>query len=174
MLSYMSRTFKRVSVISLLQPSPEAVALFDEVILLGDGGHIIYAGPTGDASAYFRDLGYVQPDSMDNADYLLAVASTDRALLRAPGLAEHSVEDLAAAFKANAAGQKIKADQEQEWALDWTKEECAQDYDGFKDKYKNSFWVSAWLNLQRAFVLWTRDRIFIRASGAFCPRFSSL
>ena len=37
-------------------------------------------------------------------------------------------------------------------------------YHIFRKKYQNSFWVSVWLNLKRSFVLWKRDRIFIRAS----------
>ena len=62
-LSYISRLMNRITVVSLLQPSPEAVSLFDEVILLGDnGGHIIFAGPTENAREYFHKLGYVQPD----------------------------------------------------------------------------------------------------------------
>lgn len=44
-LSFMSRLMNRITVVSLLQPSPEAVSLFDEVILLGDdGGHVIFEG----------------------------------------------------------------------------------------------------------------------------------
>eukprot|EP01082_Thalassiosira_pseudonana_P014895 g13469.t1 g13469 contig8:742113-747102(+) len=83
-LSYLSLIFNRVSVVSLLQPSPEAVSLFDELILLGAGGNVIFAGPTEDARDYFRQLGYVQPDGMDDADYLLAVASSDRHHLYRP------------------------------------------------------------------------------------------
>lgn len=65
-LSYTNRIFKKISVVSLLQPSPEAVAMFDDVILLSEG-HVIYAGPTRNAGEYFQNLGYRQPDSMDDA-----------------------------------------------------------------------------------------------------------
>ena len=45
-ISYVSRLLSRISVVSLLQPSPETVAMFDEIILLSDGGNVIYTGPT--------------------------------------------------------------------------------------------------------------------------------
>ena len=58
-----------IRIISLLQPPPETVALFDEVILLGEGC-VLYAGPVGEVTAHFKSLGYVQPDRMDPADWL--------------------------------------------------------------------------------------------------------
>lgn len=46
-LMYFAHLLKRTRVISLLQPSPEAVSLFDEIILLSEG-QILYAGPVDD------------------------------------------------------------------------------------------------------------------------------
>ncbi|KAG6606658.1 Pleiotropic drug resistance protein ABC Superfamily [Phytophthora cinnamomi] len=43
-------------VISLLQPSPEVFALFDDVILLNDG-YVMYHGPRSEALGYFERLG---------------------------------------------------------------------------------------------------------------------
>lgn len=110
-LSYVTYTFGRVSLVSLLQPSPEAVSLFDEVILLDDGGRVIFAGPTEDATDYFRRMGYVQPDSMDNADYLLAVASPDRKYLYKGPNDPHSPASLALFFAESEHGRKIRDDQ---------------------------------------------------------------
>ena len=56
-------------IVSLLQPPPETVALFDEVILLGEG-RILYAGPVDEVTQHFKSLGYVQPERMDPADWL--------------------------------------------------------------------------------------------------------
>ncbi|KAL7546777.1 hypothetical protein ACHAWF_010122 [Thalassiosira exigua] len=194
-LSYVTRTFSRISVVSLLQPSPEAVALFDEVILLSDGGNIIFSGPTCDAVSgrlafsflsyswsdphrvslqcdYFRKLGYVQPDSMDNADYLLAVASSDRTHLYRPELAmkqedePHSPQTLASSFQQSKGNEKITENLQKKWEEDWNEEAGASSssISSFKKKYQNSFWASVGLNFKRALVLWTRDKIFIRAS----------
>ena len=64
------RVTKTIRIVSLLQPSPETVALFDELILI-EGGQVIYSGPVREAVHYFESLGYVVPDSMDPADWLL-------------------------------------------------------------------------------------------------------
>lgn len=58
-----------VRIVSLLQPPPETVALFDELILLGEG-RILYAGPVDEVTQHFKSLGYEQPDRMDPADWL--------------------------------------------------------------------------------------------------------
>ena len=58
-----------VRIVSLLQPSPETVALFDEIVLLGEG-RILYAGPVDEVTRHFKSLGYEQPDRMDPVDWL--------------------------------------------------------------------------------------------------------
>jgi len=57
-LLYFSKMTKSTRLISLLQPSPETVSLFNEVILLAEG-RIIYAGPVSEVEDYFAGLGYV-------------------------------------------------------------------------------------------------------------------
>jgi hypothetical protein len=167
-LSYISRLLHRVTVVSLLQPSPEAVALFDEIILLGEGSNVLFTGPTEDARDYFVNLGYTQPHGMDDADYLLAVASSDRHLLFRPDVMSDvqeeadSTEKLGEKFTTSVYSEKIKADQEAEWVVDWSNNE--NKIGAFEKKYQNSFAKSVWLNFRRAFVLWTRDKVFIRAS----------
>ena len=160
-LSFTNRLFNKISVVSLLQPSPEAVSMFDDIILLSEG-HVIYAGPTRNAGGYFRNLGYRQPDSMDDADYLLAVASTDRKLL-ATG-ETHSAEMLAAVYGKSEQHAKIMGEQDKEWDNNWVVTGDKDIPSRFMREYQNPFWIGVWLNLMRCFVLWTRDRIFIRAS----------
>jgi ABC-type multidrug transport system ATPase subunit len=53
----------------LLQPPPETVANFDEIVLLGEG-KIIYCGPVDEVIDYFNSLGYEIPERMDVADWL--------------------------------------------------------------------------------------------------------
>lgn len=181
-LSYTSRLFHRVTVVSLLQPSPEAVSLFDEIILLGEEGTILFTGPTENARDYFVKLGYVQPDGMDDADYLLAVASSDRHLLYRPEetaeKGEHEVvalgdgkvdeaystEVLGEKFLASVCAENIKESQGMDWKVDWSQRE-KESIDALEKKYQNSFFASVWLNMKRAFILWRRDTVFIRASA---------
>lgn len=57
-LMYFAHVMNRTRVISLLQPSPEAVSLFDEIILLAEG-QIIYAGPVDHVEGtLFFNLGH--------------------------------------------------------------------------------------------------------------------
>lgn len=160
-LSFTTRLFNKISVVSLLQPSPEAVAMFDDVIVLSEG-HVIYAGATRNAGEHFRNLGYRQPDSMDDADYLLAVASTDRKLL-ATG-ETHSAKMLATEYGKSEQHAKIVGEQEKDWDNNWVITGDKDIPKRFTKKYQNPFWVGVWLNLRRFFTLWTRDRTFIRAS----------
>lgn len=160
-LSFVSRLFNKTSVVSLLQPSPEAVAMFDDVILLSEG-NVIYAGPVRNAGDHFRNLGYRHPDGMDDADFLLAVASSDRKLL-ATG-ENHSAEMLTSIYGKSKQSAKIMEEQQNNWNNDW-KVDCDEGIPKrFMRKYQNPFLISVWLNLRRSFTLWTRDKMFIRAS----------
>jgi hypothetical protein len=59
-----------IKIVSLLQPPPETVALFDELILV-DAGRILYAGPVSGVVGHFEALGYKLPERTDVADWLL-------------------------------------------------------------------------------------------------------
>ena len=64
-----TRILNKVTIISLLQPPPETVANFDELVLVSEG-KIMYAGPLDDVVEYFNELGYEVPVRMDVADWL--------------------------------------------------------------------------------------------------------
>eukprot|EP00984_Skeletonema_dohrnii_P010925 scaffold4300_cov116-Skeletonema_dohrnii-CCMP3373.AAC.4 len=161
-LSFTARVTNRIAVISLLQPSPEAVALFDEIILLGDGGHVIYTGPTPGASAHFEGLGFKQPDAMDDADFLLTVASADREFLYCPEggpLSDEvpSSESLGIEFQKSAEHANIINKLESEWKHDWSAGVTGT-AQYFNKQYQNSLWASTLLNFKRALTLWKRDK----------------
>ena len=46
-------------VVSLLQPPPETLELFDDILLV-DQGRIMYHGPTVDVIGYFDSLGFAK------------------------------------------------------------------------------------------------------------------
>lgn len=58
-----------IKIVSLLQPPPETVANFDEIILLAEG-RVIYSGPIDKIIGHFESLGYQIPERMDLADWL--------------------------------------------------------------------------------------------------------
>ena len=64
-----TRIFNKVTIVSLLQPPPETVANFDELVLVSEG-KIMYAGPLEEVVEYFNGFGYEIPERMDVADWL--------------------------------------------------------------------------------------------------------
>lgn len=58
--------------IALYQAGESLYDLFDKVILI-EGGHCCYFGPTDEAAKYFKDLGFVQPERWTTADFLTSV-----------------------------------------------------------------------------------------------------
>jgi hypothetical protein len=69
LMSIVGKVNGKIRLVSLLQPPPETVALFDELILV-DHGRVIYSGPLDGFVPYFESLGYFLPDNMDGADWL--------------------------------------------------------------------------------------------------------
>jgi len=79
-ISYIGKFREKLQVISLLQPSPEVVSQFDEIILMARG-KIIYAGPILQVENYFASLGYLAPMHMDVGDFLQIISTPDGAEL---------------------------------------------------------------------------------------------
>lgn len=143
-LSFTARILNRIAVISLLQASPETVAMFDEIILLGDGGHVIFAGPTSGASPHFEKLGFKQPDAMDDADFLLAVASADRGhLYRPEGVPMSdeapSSESLSFEFQKSKEHASIMTRLQKKWEHDWSAGSTEKAPQYFKEQYRSCF-----------------------------------
>ena len=55
------------------QPKHEVFALFDEVLLLGQGGMTVYYGPTAGMSEYFERRGFPCPAKANPADFYMDV-----------------------------------------------------------------------------------------------------
>ncbi|CAG8436016.1 6344_t:CDS:10 [Scutellospora calospora] len=56
-------------------PSPQAFNTFDDFLLLGKGGRIVYFGPTNKAMEYFQTLGFNCPEEESPADFMMEIAS---------------------------------------------------------------------------------------------------
>lgn len=72
-----AKTLHKTVVIALLQPSPEILALFDDVMILNDG-ELMYHGPTNMVESYFENLGFACPPERDLADYLLDLGTSEQ------------------------------------------------------------------------------------------------
>jgi len=55
------------------QPSSEIFQLFDNVIVLGTTGRIVYAGPSTNLTSYFEDCGFPNPPDTNPADNAIFV-----------------------------------------------------------------------------------------------------
>ena len=87
-------SFERTIAISLLQPAPEVMELFDDLLLLTDG-KVIFHGPVRRALPFFASLGFDCPTRKDPGSFLQEVTSpigqrlyASAALLKKHGLSE--------------------------------------------------------------------------------------
>jgi ABC-type multidrug transport system ATPase subunit len=69
LLGAVNKITNTLKLVSLLQPPPETVAVFDDLIVLSEG-KVIYCGPVQDVIPHFNSLGYEIPERMDVADWL--------------------------------------------------------------------------------------------------------
>ena len=147
-------------IISLLQPPPEVVALFDEIILLSDG-KVIYSGPTENIIDHFGALGYSLPERMDVADWLQQLPTPDGVRFRTDQSSEIShlsSEEFKEKFDASELGIKTKG------KLETTVSQLdSQVKAELSRRYKNSALTSLKLVVGREVLLWWRDKPAIRA-----------
>ncbi|KAI9993667.1 hypothetical protein PInf_015960 [Phytophthora infestans] len=92
-----AKTLNKTVAISLLQPSPEVFALFDDVILLNDG-YVVYHGPRSEALNHFESLGFRCLANRDVADFLLDLGTNKQQQYEVGGCPGSAFE-LADAFR---------------------------------------------------------------------------
>eukprot|EP00587_Corethron_hystrix_P006155 CAMPEP_0113302432 /NCGR_PEP_ID=MMETSP0010_2-20120614/3245_1 /TAXON_ID=216773 ORGANISM="Corethron hystrix, Strain 308" /NCGR_SAMPLE_ID=MMETSP0010_2 /ASSEMBLY_ACC=CAM_ASM_000155 /LENGTH=527 /DNA_ID=CAMNT_0000156217 /DNA_START=1562 /DNA_END=3142 /DNA_ORIENTATION=- /assembly_acc=CAM_ASM_000155 len=65
-----------VTVVSVIhQPRKFIFDLFDNIILLGTGGRMVYHGPVNRVELYFKNLGYKLPSGENVADWIVDIGS---------------------------------------------------------------------------------------------------
>ena len=170
LLTRVTRFMHIIPVVTLLQPPPEVVALFDELVLL-DNGRLIYSGKVEDAVGYFESLGYFLPERMDVAEWMQSLPTADGAQFlrnssKDPG-ARHrrhlSSAEFADAFQKSQLGRSIAIEikkplEHQVYGFIKAKE--------FSEKYRNPWHKSIWLVFRRELLLWRRDTYNLRAKVA--------
>jgi len=153
LLGEVTRMRNTVRIVSLLQPPPETVALFDEIILL-DKGRVLYFGPVEEVTSHFKSLGYVQPPRMDPADWLQALPTKDGAKFLKSG--EETVhltnEQFVQKYNESPRGQDMLRRLESE-----SPKGASLDHPAFHRRYANSTWESIKVVFFREFLLWRRD-----------------
>ncbi|KAI8592950.1 hypothetical protein BDZ88DRAFT_406657 [Geranomyces variabilis] len=56
-------------------PSPPSFEQFDDLLLLGKGGRIVYFGPRAEASAYFASIGFENKQEASPSDFFMDIAT---------------------------------------------------------------------------------------------------
>ncbi|KAF0693770.1 Aste57867_15269 [Aphanomyces stellatus] len=69
-----TKTLGGSCIVALLQPPPEVVELFDDILMLSEG-HLVYHGPRQSTLPYFQTLGFSCPPRTDPSDFLIEVVS---------------------------------------------------------------------------------------------------
>jgi ABC-type multidrug transport system ATPase subunit len=164
-LLHFSRIMGYSRVFSLLQPSPEVVSLFDQIIVLGEG-YILFAGKIEEVEEYFAHLGFRSPEFMDLADFLQLVSTDDReSLFEGDGLCP-TVKELAYIFQHRSPqGADIQTllNSPHDNKLDahgsvQTRNGQSLQISAVQCKYANGFFRSLKLIAIRFLVLWVRDK----------------
>ena len=65
----------RAMLVSVVQPSPEILALFDAITIMSKGA-IIYSGPPADVEKYFDKRGFVRPEAKSLPDWIEEMSAT--------------------------------------------------------------------------------------------------
>ncbi|OWY95750.1 Pleiotropic drug resistance protein transporter, partial [Phytophthora megakarya] len=68
------KTLGGSSIVALLQPTPEVVEMFDDILMINEG-HMVYHGPRTEILDYFEERGFTCPPRVDPADFLIEVTS---------------------------------------------------------------------------------------------------
>ena len=83
-------TDKKATILTTIhQPSSEVFAKFDNAIVLGTGGRVIFSGPVNGMVQHYADHGYPLPSETNPSDHaLFVVKSTPQEELVASGIYE--------------------------------------------------------------------------------------
>lgn len=171
--------FERTVVVSLLQPAPEVMELFDDLLLLTDG-KVIFHGPMGDVLPFFSRLGFDCPARKDPGSFLQEVTSpvgqllyASPALLSQHGLSESDrdfetimrsppenllvdVDSIKDAFWQTETGQAMKMQLEKhpfDRAL-------GNPHSLARNEYARSGLLLSWFALKRQMILIKRDKAY--------------
>ncbi|KAM0364299.1 hypothetical protein ACHAO7_011346 [Fusarium culmorum] len=86
------------SCVAIYQAPQSAYDLFDKVVVLYEGRQIFF-GRTGDAQAYFENLGFVCPEQQTTADFLTSMTNPGERIVRPGANPPRTSDEFALAWK---------------------------------------------------------------------------
>ncbi|KAG7379925.1 hypothetical protein PHYBOEH_011707 [Phytophthora boehmeriae] len=157
-----AKKFRKTVVISLLQPSPEVFALFDDVVILNEG-HVMYHGPRADALRYFENLGFQCPPRRDVADFLLDLGTDKQSQYEVSSIPQSSIPRTASQYAdvfTNSSVFKQTMQELQGPVHPTLVEDKAKHIDPIPEFHQN-FWDSTMAVVRRQMTLTMRDTAFL-------------
>ncbi|KAF0689109.1 Aste57867_19381 [Aphanomyces stellatus] len=151
------KTMGGTVIIALLQPTPEVVEKFDDILMLNEG-YMVYHGPRTSILPYFENLGFYCPLRVDPADFLIEV--TRKIPIFAHEFNKAFVEsEMHRAVKADLyAGFNIPSHPQSKDDFDKMKSVTSIARTKDTSPFALGFGQSTWLLLGRQKTLWLRDR----------------
>lgn len=162
-----AKTLGKTVVISLMQPSPEIFALFDNVLLL-NAGEVVYHGPPDQVLPYFESLGFRCPPHRDTADFLLDLG-TDQQLqyqdVLPAGVMQHprSPAEFGQCFEHSYTFRKMLARLDEPWRNDLVT--TVDEFMKFTPAFQQTFLDNALTVTRRQMMLAVRNKAFVRVRG---------
>lgn len=130
-------------VATIHQPSSAMFMMFDNVILLAEGGYVVYSGSTAGVLPYFASLGLHSPTHYNPADFMLEVVTCNDKVSD-----ERTVKQLLIDTYA----QNEKKDDVAIEPLEITEDHDIATQDIMKGaKYPTNFWFQTWIMATRTF-----------------------
>ncbi|KAG3080737.1 hypothetical protein PI124_g19317 [Phytophthora idaei] len=149
-----AKEFRKTVVISLLQPSPELFALFDNVMILNEG-RVMYHGPCEKALGYFEGLGFKRPPQRDVADFLMDLGTNEQWQYEVSSDVPRSAREFAVAFERSSVYTHVLKDVE-----DSVRSSLVHDKEARIDaqpEFYQSFWASTTLLMKRQVIMMRRE-----------------
>ncbi|KAI9608115.1 hypothetical protein H4Q26_005571 [Puccinia striiformis f. sp. tritici PST-130] len=91
-LAQLAKNYQRTIILTIHQPQSNIVTLFDQLILLGSGGRLIYSGAFATCNEYFTKIGHPCPTGYNIADFLIDLTMKYR-ITRSKKLTGHTTNE---------------------------------------------------------------------------------
>ncbi|GAB9472325.1 Pleiotropic drug resistance protein abc superfamily [Globisporangium polare] len=168
-----AKKLHKTVIISLLQPSPEVFALFDNVMILNEG-EVMYHGSCAEVVAYFETLGFVCPPRRDIADFLCDLGTNQQVQYQTGG-----GSPLSNSLLGNGSGRHPRLASEfaelfmQSSIYKVMEQDIEEPYDPVLisdavahmdpiPEFQQSFWASTWTLMKRQTKLQLRNTAFLK------------
>jgi len=131
-------------VTTIHQPSSAMFMMFDKVILLAEGGWMVYSGPAREVLNYFSTLGLHAPSSYNPADFMLEVVTSTEKLKDGRSVKQLLIDNYAEQHK-------DEVDEAPQLELTPEEESSVQDLK-HGQKYQTPFYHQVMVLAKRAFM----------------------